>query len=730
MNVPQVRDVAICLLLAVAVSMPVAASEFDYQTLTAWQASLPMDEVLRWVVASGPRAWVGSIYPGGVIAVDVSDPVHPVRTGFAAGPDFQYAAHLDYPLLYVGGFGSVGGRGALAVFDVSSPSPVRLGSVDFEGGAVTDIAVSGTWAYLTLDGASALAVVDVTDPTTPALAGVSAIPGPGTVIELAGDVALLGASGRLRLLDLSPPSQPREVGSLPTPGPIGSIRVRGHHAFVVGPDFPLRVIDVSRPADPVPVGQAATSTPGGTLLHLDGSLGYARSESRVLVYDLSDPATPRVIAPAVHGGEGLALTRGRLFVLGGGLRVYRTGVPVPLPASAADTTFARSSNAAMANGLAVVCGGSQGLGVYAIDATSGTPPTLLSVFPADREIRGVAFDGTFAYVADRSGRMRVVDLTDPRAPVGRGVDLWVRPHTRFLGGLGRADGVVYWPHGEDGVRLFDVSDPDHVVRGGYVDTPDSAVAIAVDGDLACVADMDGLVTMDVSSPAGPVILGTLAIPGQAHRVQLHGGVAYVVGREGLHLVDVSDPVRPAPLSTVRMGSIDGEYSIAGPYLYWADRSFGLHVIDVSNPRRPLVRATIPLSNASVVVADESVLFTANWFPGDGIRTLPLQEQPGLAPPQAPPASRGAITSYPNPMDEAGTTIAFHLPRPGPFELSIHDVTGRLVRTLAREGYGSGERSASWDGRDADGRAVVAGVYFVALSVDGRHGGSTRVVRTR
>ena len=48
------------------------------------------------------------------------------------------------------------------------------------------------------------------------------------------------------------------------------------------------------------------------------------------------------------------------------------------------------------------------------------------------------------------------------------------------------------------------------------------------------------------------------------------------------------------------------------------------------------------------------------------------------------------------------------------EVSIYDVSGRLVRTVARGSYGAGYRTAVWDGRDGGGRTVAAGVYFIRV----------------
>jgi len=47
-------------------------------------------------------------------------------------------------------------------------------------------------------------------------------------------------------------------------------------------------------------------------------------------------------------------------------------------------------------------------------------------------------------------------------------------------------------------------------------------------------------------------------------------------------------------------------------------------------------------------------------------------------------------------------------------VTVHDARGRLLTTLADGPFGPGRHLLSWDGRDARGRGVASGVYFVRL----------------
>lgn len=78
-----------------------------------------------------------------------------------------------------------------------------------------------------------------------------------------------------------------------------------------------------------------------------------------------------------------------------------------------------------------------------------------------------------------------------------------------------------------------------------------------------------------------------------------------------------------------------------------------------------------------------------------------------------PAGFSLDQNYPNPFNPA-TEIRFELESAGHVELSIYDVGGRRIRTLASGDYTAGSHSVSWDGRDSRGIEVASGMYFYKL----------------
>jgi hypothetical protein len=85
----------------------------------------------------------------------------------------------------------------------------------------------------------------------------------------------------------------------------------------------------------------------------------------------------------------------------------------------------------------------------------------------------------------------------------------------------------------------------------------------------------------------------------------------------------------------------------------------------------------------------------------------------LAPPEP-----GFAYAAPNPFRHQ-TAITFSADAAVPVRLAIHSVNGRRVKTLLVSDSGSGDRTATWDGRDERGRELAPGVYWWTLAIGER-----------
>jgi hypothetical protein len=77
-----------------------------------------------------------------------------------------------------------------------------------------------------------------------------------------------------------------------------------------------------------------------------------------------------------------------------------------------------------------------------------------------------------------------------------------------------------------------------------------------------------------------------------------------------------------------------------------------------------------------------------------------------------------LGNYPNPFNPE-TTIRFSISENSNVDLSVFNVKGQKVSTLANQQYSKGNYSLVWKGTDDNGRAVGSGIYFYRLDIDGR-----------
>jgi hypothetical protein len=75
-----------------------------------------------------------------------------------------------------------------------------------------------------------------------------------------------------------------------------------------------------------------------------------------------------------------------------------------------------------------------------------------------------------------------------------------------------------------------------------------------------------------------------------------------------------------------------------------------------------------------------------------------------------------LDAYPNPFNPM-TRLAFELPRDGRAVVRIHDLTGRVVRTLVDGQREAGRHEVTWQGRDDQGQPLASGVYLAQLRTD-------------
>jgi len=185
-----------------------------------------------------------------------------------------------------------------------------------------------------------------------------------------------------------------------------------------------------------------------------------------------------------------------------------------------------------------------------------------------------------------------------------------------------------------------------------------------------------------------------------------------------------DLLVPFGYSSPTMADFDGDGTkdlicgnAEGELYYYANH--GTHAAPVFSVGWPCESLSQPIE---LGYQGRSRPFALDWD-GDGRQDLLVGSNQGrvhrfLGQPSAVgapllPGAGVTLGVWPNPARPAAT-LAFALPRPGRVALSVHDLAGRGLLTLAAGSFGAGTHALAWDGRDAAGRPLPSGVYLLRL----------------
>jgi hypothetical protein len=85
---------------------------------------------------------------------------------------------------------------------------------------------------------------------------------------------------------------------------------------------------------------------------------------------------------------------------------------------------------------------------------------------------------------------------------------------------------------------------------------------------------------------------------------------------------------------------------------------------------------------------------------------------------AVPTALRFLPNVPNPFNPT-TTLWLEVPVTGAVQVAVYDVRGRWLRTLHDGALTAGRHDFAWDGRDAEGHVVPAGIYWSRATTAGR-----------
>jgi hypothetical protein len=434
-----------------------------------------------------PYAYVTD-FDDGLRVIDVSTPSSPVQVG-------SLSMGYSFGLAVWGNYAYVGHPTCLDIVNVSNPHAPKVEKSYEEpfGGIFYDVVNDGPRVYIA-DSEFGIRFVDLLFPDNPRPIWGHPTPGEPSRIALklsSGRFAFLAdGSGGLRIVSLLL-THGVDVASLDGAGWSRGVATDGNYAYLVGQYGGLRIVDVTSPGSPVEIGFYDSSEDQHAVDVSDGYAYVAESRAGLRVIDVTPPGSPVTVGTWDTPGYAfdVEVSDGYAYVADstGGLRVISVASPSSPVEVGWYATPAYAQGVAVADGYAYVADHSSGLRV--IDVSTPSSPVEVGACDTPGLAYGVAVSGGYAYVADYFEGLRVIDVSDPAAPVEVGsYDTPGRAYDVAVSG-----GFVYVADDEGGVRVIDVTTPTSPFEVGFNDPPFQVMDVAVaGGQVYAATDSTGL----------------------------------------------------------------------------------------------------------------------------------------------------------------------------------------------------------------------------------------------
>lgn len=278
---------------------------------------------------------------------------------------------------------------------------------------------------------------------------------------------------------------------------------------------------------------------------------------------------------------------------------------------------------------------------------------------------------------------------------------------------------------EVGVSVLDVAGPEAPVDLGFASANVSGVAHVFWHDNRVVmVSRSAVRTYEIDLDDSSLLIqrGFLALSGgQALSATARSGdlllVATAEENDDWQIVSLADADAPVALGDPVEGLVTGAVW-STPHLYLGT-PHGVMQYDVSDPAAPVWIASSSWLDTDHPLCTRGVnlLSDGHLLPLDCMDQVSIEDsttQPG----DDLPAAFGVVLHQvsPNPFNPRAV-VRFDLDRGSHVVVTVHDVRGRLVKTLAREALDAGQHVYTWQGRDDAGREMPSGTYLVRLATD-------------
>jgi hypothetical protein len=305
--------------------------------------------------------------------------------------------------------------------------------------------VVGKYAYVAAN--ESLRILDVSEPAAPIEVGTYRIIGLVDDIAIDGNTLYTATDRGMRITDVTVRTEPTVVGAYQDDlfALRGKVIIAGSYAYLITTDG-TRIIDISKPTAP----RLVSIYVGGTYvvdIVVEGHFAYlARAncginpdcEGGLQVVDVSNPSAPIQVEnyPLPGGAYSVAVRGSRLYIgVLNGIKVLDISDPMH-PTSVSDISLAATPHDLLAIGDRLFA--SDPGTVSILDVADPTDAHILDSYNASDSINEIAFADNILYVGTSSG-LHILNIFDPTHIVE---SAYFQTQREVLG-LAASDGLIY-----------------------------------------------------------------------------------------------------------------------------------------------------------------------------------------------------------------------------------------------------------------------------------------------
>jgi len=610
-------------------------------------------------------------FSDGIQIINISNPIEPQIIG-----SYNYNNAND--LIISSNYAYIAGYNKLYILDISEIlNPILIGQCS---GSLCDIDLFDNKIYGVHNSSpNNLRIIDVNDPTNPELLSDFDLPiySPGG-IAVKDFTAFIAYGGLLWSIDVENPSNPVMLDTLDITNHTNRIIIKENKAIITNSTSGFEVIDITDPSNMAII--SFYDTPGSAeQINTIGDIVYvADCFSGIQIIDASDPSIPNLFSRfrTISRAAGLDFEDNYLYIGDDYLGLDIVSVSDVYNPELIETvslySFGGTTSVDLLNDIAYCCTGYQICSVNFVDISDPINSFLIdSLYVSGFMSATGCVNSSNAFIGSDYGNLLIFEETN-----------LISEYTtsNVIYNLSADETYVFLAEGENGIEI-----------------------------------------VDVSNVFNPIFSGNYNTNGFAHNATIRNNLIYVSdGEEGIQIIDVTDSQNPIHISSIKPNYNSDVYAkavIIDNSLIFFDKEWNeLFIYNIENPYEPLFESSFKWNSTMIEFhINNGVLFSVDSYYGvsiiDFLGYLSAEEINIRN-------INYLLSNYPNPFNPM-TTIDFSIPNYSNVELTIYNIKGQKIKTLAHDEFTKGSHSIIWNGNDDYDKLVSSGIYFYELNVNGK-----------